>query len=182
MGEIATVRNFLHYNIYSPSLLGLTAFPAGTTRVLDMTPETNQRWVINEPTVVSETVDGETIVIHLETGSYYSLTGSAGEFWDLLQKGWQDPSLLASKYSAEPAQICAAWSTFLGELSSEDLIRSEAIASDPLASRVETEDVSPAMAKMPFVAPEVHKYEDMKELLLLDPIHDVAVGGWPQRA
>ena len=30
-----------------------------------------------------------------------------------------------------------------------------------------------------FVAPQLHKYTDMQELLLLDPIHDVDQEGWP---
>ena|SRR6476660_8869681 len=32
-----------------------------------------------------------------------------------------------------------------------------------------------------FVTPELHKYTDMQELLLVDPIHEVAEEGWPFR-
>lgn len=41
--------------------------------------QSGHRWVPNEPAVVSETVDDETIVIHLESGCYYSLMGTAAE-------------------------------------------------------------------------------------------------------
>jgi hypothetical protein len=35
--------------------------------------------------------------------------------------------------------------------------------------------------KSPFVAPKLNTYSDMKNLLLLDPIHDAADGAWPNR-
>ena len=31
-----------------------------------------------------ETMDGETILIHLETGAYYSLDGAGADTWELL--------------------------------------------------------------------------------------------------
>jgi hypothetical protein len=37
--------------------------------------------------VVHETIDGETILIALETGVYYSLSGSGPEVWDLVLAG-----------------------------------------------------------------------------------------------
>jgi hypothetical protein len=37
----------------------------------------------------------------------------------------------------------------------------------------------PQTEKKHFVAPCLHKYTDMQELLLIDPIHDVDDYGWP---
>jgi hypothetical protein len=34
--------------------------------------------------------------------------------------------------------------------------------------------------KPSFTPPLLHKYSDMQELLLLDPIHDVDEAGWPK--
>ena len=33
--------------------------------------------------------------------------------------------------------------------------------------------------RAPFVAPELKRYADMQDLLLLDPVHDVDEKGWP---
>ena len=41
----------------------------------------------NGPAVVSETIDGEVIVIHLERGSYFSLRDTAAELWELVEQG-----------------------------------------------------------------------------------------------
>jgi hypothetical protein len=148
---------------------------AGTT-----TPNP-QRWVANEPSVVSETVDGETIVIHLETGSYYSLTGMAGTFWKLLQEDGRDAQALnwlRARYAAPDAELKAAWEEFVRSLSGEDLIRA--------APAIEAQDSDAAGPGeddlLPFIAPRIEKFEDMKEMLLLDPIHDVSAGGWPNQA
>ena len=38
----------------------------------------------------------------------------------------------------------------------------------------------PALAaKKPYTAPAVQKYDDLEDLLLLDPIHEVDEAGWP---
>jgi hypothetical protein len=41
----------------------------------------------NYPGVVSETIEGETIVIHLKTGTYYSLEKTAVEIWQAIEVG-----------------------------------------------------------------------------------------------
>ena len=40
---------------------------------------------VNRPTVISETIDGEAVVINLDSGHYYSLDGTAGEIWSLVE-------------------------------------------------------------------------------------------------
>ena len=40
--------------------------------------------IVNSPHVVHETIDGETIIIHLGTGTYYSLDGVGADIWALL--------------------------------------------------------------------------------------------------
>lgn len=145
--------------------------------------QSGHRWVANEPAVVSETVDDETIVIHLETGCYYSLTGTAAECWALVRQGGPDGAAvaeLASRYSATTAEITAAWDSFVGSLLQENLIRQE--PADGRTSGQSLTHPAPHAEKKAFLAPQINKYEDMKELLLLDPIHDVSVGGWPQQA
>ena len=39
---------------------------------------------VNSPTVVSETVDREVVMIHLDTGNYYSLRSTGALIWDAL--------------------------------------------------------------------------------------------------
>lgn len=87
---------------------------------------------------------------------------------------------LASRYSATTTEITAAWNGFVINLLQEDLIRQE--PADGRRSGASLTQPAAHAGKKAFLAPQINKYEDMKELLLLDPIHDVSVGGWPQQA
>jgi hypothetical protein len=128
--------------------------------------------------VVAETIQGETVVIHLDTGCYYSLRGSAAALWDLLAAGHAEPelaALLTGRFDADPDTVLAAARGFRDRLLAEQL----------LAPRAPDEAAAPAAAGMPsrepFAPPVLEKYDDMQDLLLADPIHDVEETGWPHR-
>jgi hypothetical protein len=131
------------------------------------------------PEIVHEAVDGEVIAIDLADGSYYSLAGSGPAIWELLAHGVSEAEIgaaLADRFEAEDAEIAVAVSTLLAQLRENGLIVSE----------VETAAGPPAIAgaaeKVPFEAPRLERYNDMKDYFLLDPIHEVDAAGWPRPA
>lgn len=134
-------------------------------------------WVrVNPSHVVHETIDSETIAIHLGTGSYYSLDGAGSELWVLAAAGTSREHLLAAalgRYEGDSAEIEKSMSSLLAELVREELLVDcgpEAVA-DALC-------LPPG--QIPFVAPILHKYDDMQEFMLVDPLHGVdEVAGWP---
>ncbi len=136
---------------------------------------------INQPAVIGEVVDGEAIVVNLESGAYYSLRDSAGVIWEALSQGTDEPAicaLLHATYSAPATQIEESVAQFIAELVAEGLIV-------PLEhSPITPPAPDPAAAtRPPFSPPQLEKYTDMADLLLLDPIHEVdPQSGWPQRA
>lgn len=144
------------------------------------------RWVLNSPSVVSETVEGETIVIHLETGAYYSLEGSAAECWDFVMRDGRDDqavSWMCGHYGETRDVLSSAWKEFTDALQRENLVRKENFDEVQLAGTPSSEEAGGASAgSVAFTVPKIQKYEDMREMLLLDPIHDVSAGGWPQTA
>ncbi len=136
---------------------------------------------INVPHVVHETIDGETILIHLGTGTYYSLDGVGAEIWELAVEGVSDDELaarVATRYDAEPALVQQTVGTFVEELIQEGLLTMAELVGAPVAQRGEGEAEPPATG--PFVEPVLHKYTDMQEFMLVDPLHDVETdAGWP---
>lgn len=127
--------------------------------------------------VVHETIDGETIVIHLETGTYYSLAGSAAEIWQLLADGASAGDVvqrLTASYTAAPGVIEETTGKLVRELCAEELLE-----------RVGGNGATPAAAPEPeagapdFDPPRFQKYTDMQYFLLLDPVHEVEEAGWP---
>jgi hypothetical protein len=135
--------------------------------------------MINVPHVVHETIDGETILIHLGTGAYYSLDGVGATIWGLLAAGASGGELTAaieSRYDAEPAQVERTVQLLVEELLREELLAPAPQGFEAPPAPVEVAETSGA----PFVAPVLHKYTDMQEFMLVDPIHDVdAEAGWP---
>jgi hypothetical protein len=133
------------------------------------------RLAVNPRRVVHETIDGETILIHLETGAYYSLEGSGAELWNLLVSGHSVDELCAEVARRYPAtgDAASAARTFATEVLREQLLEPAADADAPRPAPPE------AVPGQPFQAPALNKYTDMEYFLLLDPIHEVEEAGWP---
>ena len=140
------------------------------------------QYTVNSRKVVHETIGGETILIHLETGTYYSLAGSASEIWGVLATtGTTDAVVraLRRRYDAAPGEIESAVSRLVEELRGEQLIEPVNGSAPALAEpQVPGEEGPPT----PFQPPALEKFTDMQEMLLLDPIHEVEEeAGWPHR-
>ncbi len=136
---------------------------------------------INSPSVIGEVLDGEAIIVNLDTGAYYSLDGAGAEVWAAAQAGATLPDMIdlaTAHFSGDPTAIAADVTALLAELLAENLLVADGVSSDQAAAPVDT----PSPARPPFVKPILQKYTDMADLLLLDPIHEVAEQGWPHQA
>ena len=142
-----------------------------------MTPE---RIRIDPREVVHETLDGEVILIALQTGCYYALDGSGAEVWDALVAGRSAPEVVAEleqRYRAEPGGIAEAVADLVRRLVEERLVVPVASnGSVPTPERPAAQAPADAAA---FPPPVLHKFTDMQDFLLVDPIHDVDDAGWP---
>ena len=125
--------------------------------------------VVDSSHVVHETIDGEAILIHLGTGTYYSLDGVGAEVWGVLATGVSASALLAAsreRYEGDPDEIGAELSRLLDELLREGLViqgESRAGASAPKLPD----------GRVPFAAPVLHTYTDMQDFMLVDPLREV---------
>jgi len=138
----------------------------------------NKLYKINEGKVVSETLDGETIIINLDNGNYYSTNVTGAAIWNLIQSNNNTEDILKyfiNHYDVSSDIAEKSVSDILEFLLKENLILESELN---LSERVsKTED---SIKKEPFVDPKIEKYEDMQEMLFADPIHDVdEKDGWP---
>ena len=53
----------------------------------EQAPAMTARYRINSPPVIHQTLDGEVIVVNLDTGTYYSLVGTGAAIWDAVERG-----------------------------------------------------------------------------------------------
>jgi hypothetical protein len=130
---------------------------------------------VNAPHVVHETIDGEAILIHLVTGSYYSLDGVGAEVWGALTAGADQETLLAAareRYDGDPVEVTSK----VSELA-------EALLGEGLLAEAEPRPIDGPLfpeGRVQFSAPVLHIYTDMQEFMLVDPLHEVdETAGWP---
>lgn len=136
---------------------------------------------INHPHIIHEIIDGEAILVNLETGSYYSSDQVGAIIWDGIENGMaveQIAEAVAGAYTGDAAEIQERVHAFARQLQGERLVLPGTQAHENGSHTIPTLPVD----KPPFVAPALKKYTEMEDLLLLDPIHDVDDAGWPHRA
>jgi len=137
------------------------------------------RFRVNRPRVVHETLDGEVVIIDLRTGSYYSLTSSGAAVWEALDRGFSVGEAahgLARRYGMAPNDVEPSVLGLVEELTAEVLI--VAVNGEREASAPDLQDASPI--DQPFEPPRLQKFDDMQDLILLDPVHEVdEEAGWP---
>jgi len=129
------------------------------------------------PPVIHQLLDGEVIVVNLDSGVYYSLLGAAAEIWAAVDGGASSEEAvdeLLVRYDAPRSVVETAVRRFVAELEQDALI----VAADA-AEPQRTPASANGTPRLPFEAPVLDKYTDMQELLLLDPIHEVGEAGWP---
>ena len=124
----------------------------------------DERYEINDPAVVADEIDGMAVIINLESGAYYSGTESSAEAWAALVAGAG-----ATELAEAMALPAASLTTFIAHLIDEGLQRSR-------HSPVQPWSAGPARGAL-----ALERFNDLEDLLLLDPVHDVTQQGWPHR-
>jgi coenzyme PQQ synthesis protein D (PqqD) len=140
------------------------------------------RYRVSGPAVIHETIEGETIVIDLSRGIYYSLEDGATETWVGLLAGLsrdQITARLTRIYPRSANEIPQSVDELLERLEAEGLLVPD---SAPLAApgaapdAARTAEPAPRPEQARFV---LHKLDDLQDLIRIDPIHDVGEAGWP---
>ena len=132
-----------------------------------------RRSVINYPNVVAEAFDGEWVIVHLGTGTYFSLDGSAAVLWPWVISGATRDDVVdqaSAVFSDGCADLAGDVHRFYDELESHDLIADSSEQVSELVSVLDHREYAP---------PRIGVHADLQDILLLDPVHDVDSAGWP---
>lgn len=120
----------------------------------------------NEQQVAAKVMDGEAILINLATGTYYSMPGTGGFIWSLIERklSLNDiVSALTMKYEADRQQLEVDVVRLCQELSDEGLLT---IAATGNHGEIVVSDSDP---RIPYQPPKLDKFTDMAEMFALDP-------------
>jgi hypothetical protein len=135
---------------------------------------------VRNANIVSEIIDEEAIVMDLSSGSYFSAEGAGAVIWDGIVCGFEAAAIkqrILQSFSLGPAVLDADFEDFAGALLANNLVE---IADRAAAASVDWSVPLPAH-KRDYDPPVLNRYDDMQDLTLLDPIHDVEETGWPNR-
>jgi hypothetical protein len=133
---------------------------------------------IRLPQIAHETIDGETFIINTENGIYFVANGYASIIWNAIATGYS-LSQITHAFAAEHIfdtneQVIEK---FISLLLDEGLVVEGNIdASESNSSPLHV------VKNTNFQLPVLARHEDLQELVMLDPIHEVNESmGWPFR-
>lgn len=135
-------------------------------------------YIQNRKDVSAEVFDAEVVLVNFTTGRYFALRGAGARFWAHLAAPIGAQALgaaVAAEFGADAVQVQADAAALLDTLLAE-----------ALAVPAETADAADAIAvrtaDAPYAPPALDVFDELEELIALDPIHDAdADAGWPVR-
>jgi hypothetical protein len=135
---------------------------------------------LKSKSIIHEFLVDEIILANLDTGIYYSIRFTGVAIWQMLLAGNSADTIIAAfaqQYSINISHASEILNTFLNTLLSEEILVPVSTQTDPVSAG----DFFPAWTAE-YQLPSFEKYVDMKNLLMLDPIHEVDEQGWPSKS
>ncbi len=123
------------------------------------------RYKPNDAEVASKVMDGEAILINLSNGTYYSMDKTASVIWSLISLQYNIDEIVnkvCEIYNVKPEDIKDDIEDLFNDLINEKII----IDSNDGKG---TGDYNSAAENMEYEKPKLNIYNDMKDLLALDP-------------
>src|SRR5438067_1826386 len=120
---------------------------------------------VNAERAAGDVIDGEAIIINLETGVYYSMQGIGGDVWSMIVAQRSFGSMLdeiVATYDVTADDARRDLEAVVGELIHEGLVRFSG------NSRTGVSVPHSQAAKKVYAAPRLQVYRDMQDLLALD--------------
>ena len=127
------------------------------------------RFEIPHEGIAARVLDDEAVIINLESGTYYTLTGVGAAVWELLSGGRsvdEATDHLVAQYDVQRTQLRSDLDRLVDDLLQEELL---APASDRAAAPSLSAPEGDPGEQLPYQAPTLVAYRDMAELLAIDP-------------
>lgn len=129
--------------------------------------ELSEKLVIDESKVAGKVMDGEAIIIDLSTGVYYSADNVGGFVWEQIEAGGALGSMVdavCTRYAVEADQAQTDVQAFTAQLVEANLVTVAPGDGEGTSAAAES-----GADKLAYEAPALVPYEEMADLLALDP-------------
>jgi hypothetical protein len=130
-------------------------------------------FVVASPQIVSEIIDGEAVILDLRCGRYYATELVGAEVWRAATEGVASGDIVSSCRAHFPDQAAIE--------SDVHALLESLVAAGLLERQDETNSCEQAALTWPntYTAPDLKCYDDLADMMALDPVHDVDATGWP---
>lgn len=130
---------------------------------------------LNSTSISCERLDGEMVIISFETGKYFNANGSAADILFMIENNvdqslWQE--ILSNHFKDFQIEISKI-DEFLSKLILERIV----VETD--TSNFEAVNLPEDYQRLEWGLPTLLVFDDLADLLLIDPIHDTSLDGWP---
>lgn len=130
-------------------------------------PSVSVVYKIPESQISHNRFDDEIIAVNLATGCYFSFYNTAAELWSLLERGPATVESLAAAFADAPQDAPQEIGIFLMCLHEKGLLTN--CAEEPVQ----------VTSTQTFSTPAVEEFNELRQLLLADIVHDTDEAGWP---
>jgi len=153
----------------------------GSPRALPLDPTT--RFRVPSRRVAADVVDDEVVIVDLASGSYFTTEGAGCDVWRLLAGGAsvdETVAVLRTRY-VDTGAVESYVHTLTAVVVERGLLEPAHDDTDgaPVDLGPAAGVLAPVGEPRPFAAADLVDFDDMKGLLLIDPVHEVDDRGWP---
>ena len=137
---------------------------------------TNINYLLNSSEISLERLNGEVVIISFNSGNYYSCVGSAADILSLVSKEvdrslWK--KIICNKYKINDLPDSEI-DLFIDDCLKENIV----VLSNSKLEGIS--DLPDDFNRNEWNTPILKIYKDFQDLLLVDPIHDSSLTGWPE--
>ena len=135
-------------------------------------------WLIDQRTVQSEVLDGEAVIVDFTTGRYHAAAGVAATVWEAMKQGKEIDEIMSevrSSYTDVPEDAESSVLAFIDSVVDAGLAKQ----ADTEVSQTSASEQQTSTAPTPWIVPVLESHNDLADLMLIDPVHDVTARGWP---
>ena len=133
-------------------------------------------YAVASPDIVSEEFEGEFVILDLGSGKYYSMDAAGSALWAAILAGASLKDL-GDALEGAPGVNAQSIHEF-----AEKLIEFGCLARSNMPAAAPVDPATIDVLRASGSPPTVEVFEDLADLILADPIHDVEeTAGWPVR-
>lgn len=133
------------------------------------------RYQFRKNQVAMERIEGELIIISMDSGKYFSASGPAADILFLIDAG---KNLIEIQQELE--------TLFNNKIDKSEIETIIEFSLKENLLELLTDDIAHSKSELPedymrttWVTPNIVEFSDLQDLILVDPVHDASLKGWP---